>query len=168
MGRIWQEESKYRQWLAVELAATTVLEAEGVVPPAAADEIRQRADFSVERIEAIEAEVRHDVIAFTTVVAEHGGTSARYFHYGLTSSDVLDTALALQVKEASRILIEGVDRLLEILDRRAHEFKTTMMVGRTHGIHAEPIMFGHKLAIWYDEVRRHRRRLEDAFFCPHL
>jgi adenylosuccinate lyase len=162
MGRIWQEENKYRQWLAVELAATTVLEAEGVVPPDAADEIRLRADFSVERIEAIEAEVRHDVIAFTTVVAEHVGTSARYFHYGLTSSDVLDTALALQVKEASRILIEGVDRLLEVLDRRAHEFKTTMMVGRTHGIHAEPIMFGHKLAIWYDEVRRHRRRLEDA------
>ncbi len=162
MGRIWQEENKYRQWLAVELAATTVLEAEGVVPPDAADKIRQRADFSVERIEAIEAEVRHDVIAFTTVVAEHVGTSARYFHYGLTSSDVLDTALALQVKEASRILIEGVDRLLGVLDRRAHEFKTTMMVGRTHGIHAEPIMFGHKLAIWYDEVRRHRRRLEDA------
>ncbi len=162
MGRIWQEENKYRQWLAVELAATTVLEAEGVVPPDAAEEIRQRANFSVERIEEIEAEVRHDVIAFTTVVAEHVGTSARYFHYGLTSSDVLDTALALQVKEASRILIEGVDRLLEVLDRRAHEFKTTMMVGRTHGIHAEPIMFGHKLAIWYDEVRRHRRRLEDA------
>ena len=162
MGRIWQEENKYRQWLAVELAATTVLESEGVVPPDAAEEIRQRANFSVERIEEIEAEVRHDVIAFTTVVAEHVGTSARYFHYGLTSSDVLDTALALQVKEASRILIEGVDRLLEVLDRRAHEFKTTMMVGRTHGIHAEPIMFGHKLAIWYDEVRRHRRRLEDA------
>ena len=162
MGRIWQEENKYRQWLAVELAATTVLEAEGVVPPDAAEEIRQRANFSVERIEEIEAEVRHDVIAFTTVVAEHVGTSARYFHYGLTSSDVLDTALALQVKEASGILIEGVDRLLEVLDRRAHEFKTTMMVGRTHGIHAEPIMFGHKLAIWYDEVRRHRRRLEDA------
>ena len=162
MGQIWQEENKYRQWLAVELAATTVLEGEGVVPPEAAEEIRKLADFSVERIEEIEAEVRHDVIAFTTVVAEYVGNSARYFHYGLTSSDVLDTALALQVKEASRILIAGVDRLLDVLDRRAHEFKNTMMVGRTHGIHAEPIMFGHKLAIWYDEIRRHRRRLEDS------
>ena len=162
MGRIWEEENKYRKWLVVELAATGVLEEDGVVPPDAAKEIRERADFSVDRIEAIEAEVRHDVIAFTTTVAEHVGESSRYFHYGLTSSDVVDTALALQVLEASAILLEGLDHLLEVLQKRAHEFKSTVMVGRTHGIHAEPITFGHKLAIWYDEVRRQRRRMADA------
>ena len=116
----------------------------------------------MERIEEIEAEVRHDVIAFTTTVAEYVGESARYFHYGLTSSDVVDTALALQVKEASALLLEGLDHLLEVLEKRAHEFKATVMVGRTHGIHAEPITFGHKLAIWYDEVRRQRDRMADV------
>ena len=162
MGRIWEEESKYRKWLKVELAATSVLEEDGVVPADAAKEISERADISVERIEEIEAEVRHDVIAFTTTVAEYVGESARYFHYGLTSSDVVDTALALQVKEASALLLEGLDHLLEVLEKRAHEFKATVMVGRTHGIHAEPITFGHKLAIWYDEVRRQRDRMADV------
>ena len=162
MGRIWEEENKYRKWLEVELAATSVLEADGVVPTDAAKEIRERADFSVERIEEIEAEVRHDVIAFTSTVAEHVGESSRYFHYGLTSSDVVDTALALQVREASAILLEGMDHFLEVLRKRAHEFKTTVMVGRTHGIHAEPITFGHKLAIWYDEIRRQRHRMAEA------
>ena len=162
MGRIWEEENKYRQWLAVELAATSVLEEDGVVPADAAKEIRDRANFSVERIEEIEAEVRHDVIAFTSSVAEHVGESSRYFHYGLTSSDVVDTALALQVREASTILLEGLDHFLDVLRKRAHEFKSTVMVGRTHGIHAEPITFGHKLAIWYDEFRRHRKRMADA------
>lgn len=162
MGRIWEEENKYRKWLDVELAATAVLEAEGVVPRDAARAIQDRAAFSVGRIQEIEAEVRHDVIAFTTSVAEHVGEAARYFHYGLTSSDVVDTAMALQVKEASALLLRGVDRLLEVLRRRAHEFKATVMVGRTHGIHAEPITLGFKLAIWYDEIRRQRKRLADA------
>ncbi len=162
MGRIWEEENKYRKWLEVELAATSVLEQDGVVPADAAKEIFERADISVERIEEIEAEVRHDVIAFTTTVAEYVGESSRYFHYGLTSSDVVDTALALQVKEASALLLEGLDHLLEVLEKRAHEFKATVMVGRTHGIHAEPITFGHKLAIWYDEVRRQRDRMADV------
>ena len=162
MGRIWEDENRYRKWLEVELASTGVLEGEGIVPPEAASEIRERADFSVARIQEIEDEVRHDVIAFTTAVAEHVGSQSRYFHYGLTSSDVLDTAMALQVREASEILFEGLDRLLEVLASRAREFKATVMVGRTHGIHAEPITFGLKLAIWYDEVRRHRQRLEDA------
>ena len=162
MGRIWEEENKYRKWLEVELAATSVLEEDGVVPADAAKEISERADISVERIEEIEAEVRHDVIAFTTTVAEYVGESSRYFHYGLTSSDVVDTALALQVKEASALLLEGLDHLLEVLEKRAHEFKATVMVGRTHGIHAEPITFGHKLAIWYDEVRRQRDRMADV------
>ena len=162
MGRIWEDESKYGRWLEVELAATSVLEAEGVVPPEAAQEIRDKAAFSVDRIDEIEAEVRHDVIAFTTAVAEHVGPASRYFHYGLTSSDVLDTAMALQVREASSLLTRGIDRLSDVLRTRAHEFEATVMVGRTHGIHAEPVTFGHKLAIWYDEVRRHRRRFGNA------
>ena len=160
MGRIWDDENKYRKWLDVELASTAELETEGVVPSDAAREIREKADFSVERILEIEAETRHDVIAFTTAVAEHVGPASRYFHYGLTSSDVVDTAMALQVADASRILIDGLDRLLDVLERRAFEFKSTVMVGRTHGIHAEPITFGFKLAIWYDEFRRHRTRME--------
>jgi len=159
MGRIWEEENKYRKWLEVELAATSVLEADGVVPATAAREIRQRADFSVDRIQEIENDVRHDVIAFTTTVAEHVGDAARYFHYGLTSSDVVDTALALQVADASAILAEDLDKLIEVLGRRAHEFKDTVMVGRTHGIHAEPVTFGFKLAIWYDEMRRQKQRM---------
>lgn len=162
MGRIWEDENKYRRWLDVELAATSVLEEDGVVPHEAARQIRERANFSVERINEIEAEVRHDVIAFTTSVAEAVGEAARYFHYGLTSSDVVDTAMALQVQEASAILLGRMDGLLAVLNRRAHEFKSTVMVGRTHGIHAEPVTFGFKLAIWYDEIRRQRKRLADA------
>ncbi len=162
MGRIWEEENRYRKWLEVEFAATSVLEEDGVVPSDAAQEIRERANFTVERIEEIEAEVRHDVIAFTSSVAEHVGASSRYFHYGLTSSDVVDTALALQVQEASAILLDGLDHFLEVLRKRAFEFKSTVMVGRTHGIHAEPITFGHKLAIWYDEIRRQRLRMSAA------
>ena len=159
MGRIWEDDNKYRKWLDVELASTAVLEDEGVVPPDAANEIREKADFSVDRILEIEAETRHDVIAFTTAVAEFVGPASRYFHYGLTSSDVVDTALALQVADASAILLDDLDRLLEVLRKRAFEFKSTVMVGRTHGIHAEPITFGFKLAIWYDEFRRHRNRM---------
>lgn len=162
MGRIWDEDSKYGRWLEVELAVTSVLANEGIVPSRAAQEISDKASFTVSRIQEIEAEVRHDVIAFTTTIAEQVGPSARYFHYGLTSSDVVDTAMALQVKDASALLIEGLDRLLDVLKSRALDFKSTVMVGRTHGIHAEPITFGHKLAIWYAEVKRHRQRFEDA------
>jgi adenylosuccinate lyase len=162
MGRIWEEEYKYRKWLDVELASTSVLEAEGVVPPDAASEIREKADFSVDRILEIEAETRHDVIAFTTAVAEHVGPASRYFHYGLTSSDVVDTGMALQVADASKILMADLDRLLEVVEKRAFEFKSTVMVGRTHGIHAEPITFGFKLAIWYDEFCRHKKRMAEA------
>ena len=160
MGRIWEDDNKYRKWLDVELASTAVLENEGIVPPDAANEIREKADFSVDRIMEIEAETRHDVIAFTTAVAEFVGPASRYFHYGLTSSDVVDSALALQVADASAILLDDLDRLLEVLRKRAFEFKSTVMVGRTHGIHAEPITFGFKLAIWYDEFRRHRNRMD--------
>ena len=162
MGRIWEEENKYQRWLDVELAVTETLAAEGIVPKDAAAEIKAKAAFSVDRINEIEAEVKHDVIAFTTSVAEHVGPAAGYFHFGLTSSDVLDTAMALQVAEASTIILQDLDRLLDVLKNRAHEFKTTIAVGRTHGIHAEPTTFGLKLALWYDEMRRHHTRFREA------
>src|SRR5262245_57232132 len=147
MGKIWEDQNRYQRWLDVELAVTETLAEEGIVPKHAAAEIRSKAAFSVDRINAIEAEVKHDVIAFTTSVAEFVGPAAGYFHYGLTSSDVLDTALALQVVEASTIILNGLNRLLDVLKKRAHEFKTTVIVGRTHGIHAEPTTFGLKLAV---------------------
>jgi adenylosuccinate lyase len=162
MGNIWEDQNKYQRWLDVELAATEVLAQEGIVPREAAAEIKSKAAFSVDRINAIEAEVKHDVIAFTSSVAEYVGPASRYFHFGLTSSDVLDTAMALQVAEASGIIHEGLQRLVEVLKERAHEFKTTVVVGRTHGIHAEPTTFGLKLAIWHDEVRRHQSRMREA------
>jgi adenylosuccinate lyase len=162
MGNIWEDQNKYQRWLDVELAATEVLAQEGIVPKEAAAEIRSKAAFSVDRINAIEAEVKHDVIAFTSAVAEYVGPASRYFHFGLTSSDVLDTAMALQVAEASGIILEGLQRLVDVLKNRAYEFKTTVVVGRTHGIHAEPTTFGLKLAIWHDEIRRHQERMKEA------
>jgi adenylosuccinate lyase len=162
MGRIWEDQNKYQRWLDVELAVTETLATKGIVPTDAAAEIKAKANFSVDRINEIELETRHDVIAFTTSVAEFVGPAARYFHFGLTSSDVLDTAMALQVRDASEIISSGITRLLEVLKGRAHEFKTTIAVGRTHGIHAEPTTFGLKLALWYDEVRRQERRFQEA------
>jgi adenylosuccinate lyase len=162
MGRIWEDQNKYQRWLDVELAVTETLATKGIVPNDAAAEIKAKANFSVDRIDEIELETRHDVIAFTTSVAEFVGPAARYFHFGLTSSDVLDTAMALQVRDASEIISSGITRLLEVLKKRAHEFKTTIAVGRTHGIHAEPTTFGLKLALWYDEVRRQERRFQEA------
>jgi adenylosuccinate lyase len=162
MGRIWEDQNRYQRWLDVELAVTETLAAEGIIPKDAAAEIKAKANFSVDRVNQIEAEVKHDVIAFTTSVAEFVGPSSRYFHFGLTSSDVLDTATALQVAEASRIIGEGIDRLLQVLKQRAHEFKTTLTVGRTHGIHAEPTTFGLKLALWHDEMVRQKRRFDEA------
>jgi adenylosuccinate lyase len=162
MGRIWEDQNKYQRWLDVELAVTETLASKGIVPEDAAAEIKAKANFSVDRINEIELETRHDVIAFTTSVAEFVGPSARYFHFGLTSSDVLDTAMALQVVDASKIISAGLTRLLEVLKKRAHEFKTTIAVGRTHGIHAEPTTFGLKLALWFDEVRRQERRFQEA------
>src|ERR1700683_3274833 len=134
MGRIWNDENRFRTWLAVEVAATETLAEAGMVPKEAARAIRERADFSVERIHEIEAEVRHDVIAFTTAVAEIVGPDARWFHYGLTSNDVVDTAQALLIKQASALIAKDLQRLSEVLERRAWEFKDTPMVGRTHGI----------------------------------
>ena len=162
MRRIWSDENRFRTWLAVEVAATETLAEAGIVPKAAAQAIRERADFNLERIHEIEADVRHDVIAFTTAVAEIVGPQARWFHYGLTANDVVDTAQALLIGQASLIIGEDLQQLSEVVKRRAWEFKDTPMVGRTHGIHAEPITFGFKLANWYSEVERNIARFNHA------
>jgi adenylosuccinate lyase len=167
MGRIWTEENKYRCWLKVESAASTVLAEEGIIPAEAAQAIEKKAGFSVNRIQEIEAEVKHDVIAFTTAVAESlksQGLDAesRWLHYGLTSNDVVDTAQALQVKEASEHIRKGLAGLLDVLKRRAIEFKHTPTIGRTHGIHAEPTTFGLKLLNWYAEMQRNLARFDAA------
>jgi adenylosuccinate lyase len=167
MGRIWTEESKYRCWLEVESAASTVLAEDGVIPAAAAEAIATKASFSVARIQEIEAEVKHDVIAFTTAVAEtlkSQGLDAesRWLHYGLTSNDIVDTAQALQVKQASGLIRAGLVALMSVLRRRALEFKHTPTIGRTHGIHAEPTTFGLKLLNWYSEMERNLARFDAA------
>jgi len=162
IGRIWSDENRFRTWLAVEIAATETLAEAGRVPKEAAKAICERADFRLERINEIEAEVRHDVIAFTTAVAEIVGPEARWFHYGLTSNDVVDTAQALLIGQASKIIRAGLQQLSEVLKRRAWEFKDTPMVGRTHGVHAEPITFGVKLANWYSETQRNIARFQNA------
>jgi adenylosuccinate lyase len=162
MARIWSDENRFRTWLAVEVAATETLAEAGLVPKDAAKAIRERADFRVERIHEIEADVRHDVIAFTTAVAEIVGPHARWFHYGLTSNDVVDTAQALLIRQASSVIAQDLQRLAEVLERRAWEFKDTPMIGRTHGIHAEPISFGFKIANWYSETQRNIARFAVA------
>jgi adenylosuccinate lyase len=167
MGHVWSEENKFRQWLEVELAASEVLAEQGEVPAEAVRLLRQHAGFTVERILEVEKEVRHDVIAFTTTVAETmkaagAAEASRWLHYGLTSNDVVDTAQALQIKAASTLILEGLDELIAILERRAFEFKDAVCIGRTHGVHAEPITFGLKIALWYDEAVRARRRFAAA------
>ena len=167
MGAIWSDEGKYRAWLAVELAAAEALSAMGEVPEDAAKSLRAHADFDLQRILDIEREVKHDVIAFTTAVSEKmqaagEGEHSRWFHYGLTSNDVVDTAQALLVKQASGLVASGMDQLLEVLKRRALEFKNTVQMGRTHGIHAEPVTFGLKIALWFDELRRNQARFAAA------
>jgi adenylosuccinate lyase len=167
MGRIWNEESKYRAWLEVELATAEALAETGEVPVEAAHLLRKHATFQVARIQEIERTVKHDVIAFTTAVAESMAAAghaeaSRWFHYGLTSNDVVDTAQALLIRNASQIISTGVGKLVESLKTRAFEFKHTVQIGRTHGIQAEPITFGLKLALWYDEVRRNLGRFAAA------
>src|SRR5437762_13307618 len=152
MGRIWSDGNKFAQWLEVELAASEALAELGEVPPEAARLLRRHAGFDADRIREIEEEVKHDVIAFTTSVAETMAAAgheeaSRWFHYGLTSNDVVDTAHALQLKQASTLLIDGLGALRQVLKRRALEFQRTVQIGRTHGVHAEPITFGLKLAI---------------------
>jgi adenylosuccinate lyase len=165
MGAIWTEENKYRMWLAVETAASDTLAEDGIVPLEAAKAIHDfnaRGEIDVRRIQEIEAEVRHDVIAFTTAVAEKVGPEARWLHYGLTSNDVVDTAQALQVKAASEIIAAQLNKLAAVLKKRAIEFKHTPTIGRTHGIHAEPTTFGLKLLNWYAETQRNLARFHAA------
>ena len=167
MGRIWAEENRYQQWLEVELAASEALAELGEVPQDAARLLRQHARVDAKRVNDIEREVRHDVIAFTTTVAESMAQAghpdaSRWFHYGLTSNDVVDTAQALIIRQSVDLLREGIDGLMAVLHRRAWEFKDAVQIGRTHGVHAEPITFGLKIALWYDEMRRNRARLEQA------
>ncbi len=167
MARIWSEENKYRQWLEVELAAAEALAQTNDVPPEAARLLRKHASFDVKRIQEIEREVKHDVIAFTTAVSESlaaagASDASRWLHYGLTSNDVVDTAQALIVRGASDQIMEGLTKLAAVLKTRAFEFKDAVQIGRTHGIHAEPITFGLKLALWYDELQRDLSRFSSA------
>jgi adenylosuccinate lyase len=162
MGRIWSDHRKYETWLQVEVAAAEAMARAGIVPPEAARDIRERGAFDVARIEEIEETTQHDVIAFTTAVAEHVGPSARWLHFGLTSSDVIDTAQAIQMREACDLILAGVDRLMQAVQSRAQEHRRTPMIGRTHGVHAEPMTFGLKLAMWYAELARDAQRLRHA------
>src|SRR5687767_5093590 len=154
MGAIWSDQRRYETWLDVELAAADAMAEAGVIPAAAAAELRARATFDVARIEAIEQVTQHDVIAFTTAVAEHVGSAARWLHFGLTSSDVLDTAQALQMRQACGLIVKDLAELLEAVRTRAEEHRRTPMIGRTHGVHAEPMTLGVKLALWYAELQR--------------
>jgi adenylosuccinate lyase len=167
MGRLFSDENRFAQWLEVELAASEALAETGEVPAAAANALRAHAGFDAARIHEIEREVKHDVIAFTTAVAERMAAAgqadaSRWLHYGLTSNDVVDTAQALVLRDASKLLLEGARDLAESLERRAWEFKDTVQIGRTHGIHAEPVTFGLKFAQWFDEIQRGIGRLEAA------
>ena len=162
MGRIWSDQRKYETWLQVEIAAVDAMARAGIVPAEAARDIRERARFDIARIEEIEQVTQHDVIAFTTAVAEHVGPSARWLHFGLTSSDVIDTAQALQMREACDVLLSGLERLMQAIRMRAEEHRKTPMIGRTHGVHAEPMTFGLKLALWHAELARDVVRIRQA------
>jgi len=162
MGRLWSDQRRFETWLQVEIAAAEAMADGGIVPAEAAREIRERAVVDVKRIDEIEAVTRHDVIAFTTSIAEHVGPSARWLHFGLTSSDVIDTALALQLREACDLVLADLDALSAAVRGRADEHRHTAMIGRTHGVHAEPTTFGLKLALWYAELARDTERLHRA------
>jgi adenylosuccinate lyase len=162
MGAVWTDENKFRQWLTVEIAVCEVHAEMGTIPAEAVEVIKRKARFDVQRIQEIEKTVQHDVIAFTTCLAENIGPEARFVHYGLTSSDVIDTANALLLREAAHLLINKLERFSDVLRRRAFEFKDTPMIGRTHGVHAEPITFGLKLALWYADAQRNLTRLCQA------
>src|SRR6266550_4333262 len=162
MGALWSEETKFQKWLDVEIAVCEVHAEMGTIPRDALEQIKRRAKFSVARFDEIEKTTDHDVIAFTTNLAESIGEASRFVHYGLTSSDVVDTANALLLRDACDILLKKIESLLDVLKRRAFEFKDTPQIGRTHGIHAEPTSFGLTFALWYDEMRRNRDRLSHA------
>jgi adenylosuccinate lyase len=162
MGKIWESRNRFEKWLQIEILACEAMAKEGMIPKKSIDNIKKKASFSVDRIQEIEEKVKHDVIAFLTNVEESVGPDARFIHLGLTSSDILDTALALQFREALLLIIDDVENLLIALKEKAFEHKNTLMIGRSHGIHAEPITFGLKLAVWYRETKRNLVRLEQA------
>jgi adenylosuccinate lyase len=162
MGRIWSDEHRYETWLLVETAAAEAMASAGIVPPEAARDIRERGGFDIARIEAIEQTTQHDVIAFTTAVAERIGPSGRWLHFGLTSSDIIDTAQALQLREACDVILADLERLAGVVQDRAMEHRRTAMIGRTHGVHAEPMTFGLKLALWYAELQRDLDRVRSS------
>jgi len=169
ISKIWELENKFRIWLDIELAVCEVYAEKGFIPPEDMKTIREKADFDLERILEIEGEVHHDVIAFLTAVAEKVGPSSRYIHYGLTSSDIGDTALCIQLRQAGEILIDEVDRLINALKQKAIEHRKTPCMGRSHGVHAEPTTFGFKMALYYEEFKRNRdritRAIENISFC---
>ncbi len=162
MAKIWEPQNRFAKWLQVEILVCEAMAKEGMIPKKSVENIKKKAQFSIDRIQKIEEEVKHDVIAFLTNVEEYVGPDARFIHMGLTSSDILDTALALQLKEAMEIIIDDVRNLLDVLKEKAFEHKNTVMIGRSHGIHAEPITFGLKLAVWYSEMKRNLTRVEQA------
>lgn len=162
MGRIWEDKNRFSKWLQVEILACEAMAKEGLVPKEALTTIKRRASFSVDRILEIEEVTKHDVIAFLTNVAEYVGPDSRYIHLGLTSSDILDTSFALLLKEAMTLIIRDAEEFIEVIKERAQEHKYTIMIGRSHGIHAEPITFGLKLAVWYGEMKRNLERLKEA------
>ena len=159
MGQVWSEQTKLTNWLKIEILVCEAWAQLGAIPPAALENIRNRAGFDLNRIKEIEAETRHDVIAFLTNVAEHVGEDSKYIHMGLTSSDILDTGLALQLRDSCDLILKRLHDLMEVLAARAREYKYTLMPGRTHGVHAEPVTFGLKLAGWYTEIERHIERI---------
>lgn len=162
MRKIWSDENRYATWLMIELYACEALCELGLVPRDALARIKERARFDVRRILEIEEVTKHDVIAFTTCVAEYVGDDARYIHWGLTSSDVLDTSFSLLLKQSADQILQDIDELLMVIKEKAYQYKDTVMIGRSHGIHAEPITFGLKMALWYDEMQRQRQRMEQA------
>src|SRR5262252_8592076 len=162
MGRIWSDQRRYETWLLVETAAAEAMAAAGLVPAEAARDIRERGAFDIARIEEIEQRTQHDVIAFTEAVAEKVGPSARWLHFGMTSSDAIDTAQALQMREACDLILKNLEALGAAVADRAVEHRHTEMIGRTHGVHAEPMTFGLKLAVWYAEIQRDVERIERA------
>jgi len=162
MAAIWEPQNRFDKWLQVEILVCEAMAKQKMIPREAVETIKQKASFSVDRIQEIEETVKHDVIAFLTNVEESVGPDARFIHMGLTSSDILDTAFALQLREALLIIINDVHNLMDVLKEKAFEHKNTAMIGRSHGIHAEPITFGLKLAVWYSEMQRNLRRLNQA------
>jgi adenylosuccinate lyase len=163
MGDIWTQENKYQKWLEVELAIMQANEEMGIIPAGITESVRKKAKFDVNRIEEIEKVTRHDIVAFNENVREYlTPLEGSFLHYGVTSSDIVDTANALLLKQSSEVIIEDIKQLLETLKKRAFEFKDTPMIGRSHGIHAEPITFGFVIALWYEEMKRNLQRMQQA------